>query len=189
MLIWPVTVQGENCAREVANAIRGFNGLASDGEIPRPDLLIVARGGGSIEDLWGFNEEAVVRAVDASGIPLISAVGHETDTTLIDFVADVRAPTPTAAVEFAVPVLYELAVRLDSHKARLTRAAGQSLQMRGQRLADLSRVLPRPETLVAGAAQRLDIWSARTAAGACRNSAAQAAVSCGRRRVAPSLGS
>ena len=105
VVIWPVAVQGERCAPEVAAAIHGFNQLAPDGAIPRPDLIIVARGGGSIEDLWGFNEEVVVRAAAASEIPLISAVGHETDTTLIDYVSDQRAPTPTAAAELAVPVL------------------------------------------------------------------------------------
>jgi exodeoxyribonuclease VII large subunit len=109
VLIWPVAVQGEKCAPEVAAAIRGFNALPVDGPIPRPDLLIVARGGGSIEDLWGFNEEIVVRAAAGSAIPLISAVGHETDTTLIDFASDRRAPTPTAAAEMAVPVRMELA--------------------------------------------------------------------------------
>ena len=97
VLVWPVAVQGEKCAPEVARAIAGFNALTPGGAIPRPDVLIVARGGGSMEDLWGFNEEIVARAAAASQIPLISAVGHETDTTLIDFVSDQRAPTPTAA--------------------------------------------------------------------------------------------
>ena len=108
VLVWPVAVQGANCAPEVARAIAGFNALTPGGALPRPDLLIVARGGGSIEDLWGFNEEVVVRAAAASDIPLISAVGHETDTTLIDFASDKRAPTPTAAAELAVPVRLEL---------------------------------------------------------------------------------
>ena len=108
VLIWPVAVQGEKCAPEVAAAIAGFNRLEAGGAIPRPDVLIVARGGGSIEDLWGFNEEIVVRAVAASRIPVISAVGHETDTTLIDHAADQRAPTPTAAAELAVPVRADL---------------------------------------------------------------------------------
>ncbi len=108
VLLWPVAVQGERAAAEVAAAIRGFNAIQPGGPLPRPDLLIVARGGGSIEDLMAFNEEAVVRAVFDSAIPLISAVGHETDTTLIDFVSDIRAPTPTAAAELAVPVRSEL---------------------------------------------------------------------------------
>ena len=108
VLVWPVKVQGEGSAEQVAAAIRGFNALAPSGRIPRPDLLIVARGGGSLEDLWSFNEEIVVRAAAESMIPLISAVGHETDVTLIDFAADVRAPTPTAAAEMAVPVRAEL---------------------------------------------------------------------------------
>src|SRR5437763_1632985 len=104
VVIWPVRVQGEGSAEQIAAAIKGFNTLPAQGPIPRPDLLIVARGGGSLEDLWSFNEEVVVRAVADSTIPLISAVGHETDVTLIDFVADRRAPTPTAAAEMAVPV-------------------------------------------------------------------------------------
>src|SRR5881409_3559314 len=112
VLVWPVKVQGEGSAEQIAAAIRGFNALPEGGRIPRPDLLIVARGGGSLEDLWSFNEEIVVRAAAASGIPLISAVGHETDTTLIDFASDRRAPTPTAAAEMAVPVRAELAALL-----------------------------------------------------------------------------
>ena len=109
VLVWPVRVQGETSAREVANGIRGFNGFDAGGELPRPDLIIVARGGGSLEDLWGFNEEEVVRAAADSTIPLVSAVGHETDWTLLDYAADWRAPTPTAAAERAVPVRSELA--------------------------------------------------------------------------------
>ncbi len=112
MLVWPVKVQGEGSAEQVAAAIRGFNALPEGGKIPRPDLLIVARGGGSLEDLWSFNEEIVVRAAAESMIPLISAVGHETDITLIDFAADKRAPTPTAAAEMAVPVRSELLVEV-----------------------------------------------------------------------------
>src|SRR6056297_3658342 len=113
VLIWPVAVQGERCAPEVARAIRGFNALAPGGALPRPDLIIVARGGGSVEDLWGFNDEDVVRAAAESAIPLVSAVGHETDTTLIDFASDKRAPTPTAAAELAVPVRRDLLAWLD----------------------------------------------------------------------------
>lgn len=161
VLIWPVAVQGQSCAAEVAAAIRGFNALDPDGPIPRPDLLIVARGGGSLEDLWGFNEEIVVRAAAASRIPLISAVGHETDTTLIDHAADLRAPTPTAAAELAVPVRLELLASLDALAARQTRAMAQGAANRGQRLRDLSRALPRLETLLAQPAQRLDLWAGR----------------------------
>ncbi|TCO72836.1 exodeoxyribonuclease VII large subunit [Rhodovulum euryhalinum] len=161
VLIWPVAVQGAACAPEVARAIRGFNALAPGGAIPRPDLLIVARGGGSLEDLWGFNEEIVVRAAAESEIPLISAVGHETDTTLIDFAADRRAPTPTAAAEMAVPVRLDLMAWVDGQEARRSRAIARAMQQRRQRLADLSRALPRPETLVQAAAQRLDRASER----------------------------
>ncbi|MEP3033853.1 MAG: exodeoxyribonuclease VII large subunit, partial [Pseudoruegeria sp.] len=143
VLIWPVAVQGAKSAPEVARAIEGFNAFSPGGALPRPDLLIVARGGGSIEDLWGFNEEIVARAAAASHIPLISAVGHETDTTLIDFVSDMRAPTPTAAAEMAVPVRLELLTTLDNQQARLVRAIEQAILNRKQRLQDLSRALPR----------------------------------------------
>ncbi|MBR9652844.1 exodeoxyribonuclease VII large subunit [Thalassovita aquimarina] len=161
VLIWPVAVQGERCAPEVARAIAGFNALSPGGAMPRPDLLIVARGGGSIEDLWGFNEEIVARAAAASEIPLISAVGHETDTTLIDFVSDMRAPTPTAAAELAVPVRLELMGWLDQQGSRLTRALTQGVGQRGQRLRDLSRALPRADTLLESPRQRLDSWGER----------------------------
>jgi exodeoxyribonuclease VII large subunit len=161
VLIWPVAVQGANCASEVARAIAGFNALVPGGAIPRPDLLIVARGGGSVEDLWGFNEEIVARAAAASDIPLISAVGHETDTTLIDFVSDRRAPTPTAAAELAVPVRHELMAWLESTGARMTAALSGGLQRRGQRLRDLGRALPRPDALVEGPRQRLDVLGDR----------------------------
>jgi len=161
VLIWPVVVQGEKCAPEVAAAIRGFNALQPGGPIPRPDLIIVARGGGSLEDLWGFNEEIVVRAAAASEIPLISAVGHETDTTLIDYAADRRAPTPTAAAEMAVPVRFELMALLDNQGARLSRGASLALTQRRQRVTDLARALPRPEGLVQPARQRLDLWADR----------------------------
>ena len=156
-------VQGANCASEVANAIRGFNRLTPGGALPRPDLIIVARGGGSIEDLWGFNEEIVARAAAASEIPLISAVGHETDTTLIDYVSDRRAPTPTAAAELAVPVRIELLAWTGEQGARLSRAATDAVQRRAQRLRDLSRALPRPETLLDGPRQRLDLIADRLA--------------------------
>ncbi|MCF1708534.1 exodeoxyribonuclease VII large subunit [Tabrizicola sp. J26] len=161
VLIWPVAVQGEKCAPEVAAAIRGFNAIAPGGPIPRPDLLIVARGGGSLEDLWGFNEEIVVRAAAESRIPLISAVGHETDTTLIDYAADRRAPTPTAAAEMAVPVRLELQATVDAQAARLSRAVAQGVTQRSQRVRDLSRALPRLDTLTSAASQRLDLWTGR----------------------------
>jgi exodeoxyribonuclease VII large subunit len=163
VLVWPVAVQGQDCAAQVAAAIRGFNALPEGGPIPRPDVLIVARGGGSLEDLWGFNEEIVVRAAAASAIPLISAVGHETDTTLIDFAADLRAPTPTAAAELAVPVRLDLLSAVDSLAARLTRGIGQAVTQRRQRLRDLARALPRVEALVATPRQRLDTGGLRLA--------------------------
>ena len=161
VLIWPVVVQGEQCAGQVAAAIKGFNALTPGGAVPKPDLLIVARGGGSIEDLWGFNEEIVARAAAASAIPLISAVGHETDTTLIDFVSDQRAPTPTAAAEMAVPVRLDLLGWTDEQGARLTRSLSDGILRRGQRLRDLSRALPRPEALLQTPSQRLDSVSNR----------------------------
>ncbi|AZL57833.1 exodeoxyribonuclease VII large subunit [Tabrizicola piscis] len=164
VLIWPVAVQGQDCAAQVAAAIRGFNAIAPGGPIPRPDVLIVARGGGSLEDLWGFNEEIVVRAAAASDIPLISAVGHETDTTLIDYAADLRAPTPTAAAELAVPVRLELMATLDALGARLLRGTVQGVTARGQRLRDLARALPRLETLLATPRQRLDAGTSRLGA-------------------------
>ncbi len=161
VLIWPVAVQGEACAPQVAAAIRGFNRLPRGGPIPRPDLLIVARGGGSVEDLWGFNEEIVARAAAASDIPLISAVGHETDTTLIDYVADKRAPTPTAAAEIAVPVHAELAAWVAEQGARLAHTLRRLLDHRRQRLNDLSRALPRPQSLLDTPRQRLDAAASR----------------------------
>jgi len=159
VLIWPVVVQGEQCAPQVAAAIKGFNALTPGGAIPRPDLLIVARGGGSIEDLWGFNEEIVARAAAASDIPLISAVGHETDTTLIDFVSDRRAPTPTAAAELAVPVRSELLAWVQNQDARMVRAATQGVAQRQQRLRDLGRAMPKLGSLTENAKQRFDFIS------------------------------
>ncbi|MDF1728938.1 MAG: exodeoxyribonuclease VII large subunit, partial [Sulfitobacter sp.] len=156
VLIWPVAVQGAKCAPEVARAIEGFNALSPGGAVPRPDLLIVARGGGSVEDLWGFNEEIVARAAAASEIPLISAVGHETDTTLIDYVSDRRAPTPTAAAELAVPVRHELAAWLTGQEARMGHLVSQGLVNRSQRLRDMGRALPRPDALLEGPRQRMD---------------------------------
>ncbi len=161
VLIWPVAVQGQNSAAEITRAIEGFNKMTPGGAMPRPDLLIVARGGGSIEDLWSFNEENVVRAAAASEIPLISAVGHETDTTLIDFVSDQRAPTPMAAAELAVPVRGELMGWLASMEERRVRALGSGILQRRQRLRDLARALPNPAELVAMQGQRLDILAAR----------------------------
>ena len=161
VLIWPVAVQGEQSAGQVTAAINGFNALPKDGKIPRPDLIIVARGGGSLEDLWGFNDEAVVRATAASEIPIISAVGHETDTTLIDYASDLRAPTPTAAAEHAVPVRADLMGWLAAIEERRLRALSAGLAARKQRLADLARALPNPTDLVGMKAQRLDVLAGR----------------------------
>jgi len=156
VLVWPVRVQGEQSADEVAAAIEGFNRLPVGGSVPRPDLLIVARGGGSLEDLWSFNEEKVVRAAAGSQIPLISAVGHETDTTLIDYAADRRAPTPTAAAEMAVPVRTDLVARVLDAERRLIRAETRKLTELSSRLEGLGRGLPRLEDLIALPGQRLD---------------------------------
>ena len=161
VLIWPVAVQGQKCAPEVTAAIEGFNRLERGGAIPRPDLIIVARGGGSIEDLWGFNEESVARAAAASDIPLISAVGHETDTTLIDYASDKRAPTPTAAAELAVPVRSDLLGWLAGMEERRVRSLTSGISQRQQRLRDLSRALPKPQELVAFQSQRLDLLGER----------------------------
>ncbi|MGZ5778734.1 MAG: exodeoxyribonuclease VII large subunit, partial [Croceibacterium sp.] len=149
----------------VAAALRGFAELAEGGAIPRPDLLIVARGGGSIEDLWSFNEEGVVRAIAASPIPVISAVGHETDTTLADHAADRRAPTPTAAAEIAVPVLRELAVAIDEYRLRLGKCVHRPLTLGRERLDARLLRIPRPETLVAMKAQKLDEMAERLRRG------------------------
>jgi len=156
VLIWPVLVQGEGAAEQIAAAIEGFNRLAPGAPLPRPDLLIVARGGGSVEDLWAFNEEIVVRAAAASAIPLISAVGHETDTTLIDFAADRRAPTPSAAAEIAVPVRAELMVDLANLDRRQAQAARRLVADRRRHLEGLARGLRGPRDLLALASQRFD---------------------------------
>jgi exodeoxyribonuclease VII large subunit len=156
VLLWPVAVQGERAAAEIAAAIAGFNALDGVG-LPRPDVLIVARGGGSVEDLMAFNDEAVVRAAAASLIPLISAVGHETDTTLIDFAASARAPTPSAAAEMAVPVRTELLDQALNFERRLLRCFSRGMEERRRHLAQLARMLPRAETLFAAPRQRLDI--------------------------------
>ena len=156
VIVWPVPVQGEGAAEKVADAIRGFGALAPGGPVPRPDLIIVARGGGSIEDLWAFNEEEVVRAAAASPIPLISAVGHETDTTLIDFAADRRAPTPTAAAEMAVPVRAELAALLAELGHRQSACVTRTASRAAERLDQIAGRWPEAANLFAPFAQRLD---------------------------------
>lgn len=173
VLVWPVRVQGDGAAEEVAAAIRGFNALPPGGLIPRPDLLIVARGGGSIEDLWAFNEECVVRAAFESAIPLISAVGHETDTTLIDHVSDRRAPTPTGAAEMAVPVRADLIATVAELAARGGGAIRRRIDRDRADLRGLVRAMPGPDMLLATKRQRLDLAEARLApalaAGAARH--------------------
>src|SRR6202011_4898152 len=156
VLVWPVKVQGESSGEHAGAAIRGFNALPEGGKIPRPDLLIVARGGGSLEDLWSFNEEIVVRAAAESMIPLISAVGHETDITLIDFAADKRAPTPTAAAEMAVPVRSELVARVDSLARRNFVCWQRGQESRRHELRAAARALPAAGDLLAIPRQRLD---------------------------------
>ncbi|WP_448662230.1 exodeoxyribonuclease VII large subunit [Sphingomonas sp. CJ20] len=162
VLVWPVKVQGDGAAGEIARAIRGFDAIpAEGGATPRPDLLIVARGGGSIEDLWSFNEEAVVRAIAECRIPLISAVGHETDTTLADFAADLRAPTPTAAAEIAVPVLADVAYTVQTLAHRTERCVRRYHERAGEQLAALVRVLPKRDALLGPQRQRMDDLGAR----------------------------
>ncbi len=161
VLVWPVRVQGETCAVEVTAAIHGFNGFAAVGPIPRPDLIIVARGGGSLEDLWGFNDEAMARAVAASAIPLISAVGHETDWTIIDYVADFRAPTPTAAAERAVPVRTDLLITVTQHGLRVATSLRRRIGSERHRFAGLARGLPRKANILDLPRQRFDHASAR----------------------------
>jgi exodeoxyribonuclease VII large subunit len=156
VLVWPVKVQGEGSAEQIAAAIRGFNALPEMGRIPRPDLLIVARGGGSLEDLWSFNEESVVRAAAESMIPLISAVGHETDITLIDFAADKRAPTPSAAAEMAVPVRAELFVEVATFARRTMICWQRGQESRRNELRAAVRALPAAGELLAIPRQRLD---------------------------------
>ena len=156
VLVWPVAVQGDAAAAQVAAAVRGFNAIPRGGPVARPDLIIVARGGGSIEDLAAFNEEIVVRAVAESRIPVISAVGHETDTTLIDYASDWRAPTPTAAAERAVPVRAELAAAVTMAGARLDRAAARIIAQRRERAEATARRLPPPRALLALPSQRAD---------------------------------
>ncbi len=175
VLVWPVRVQGETCAEEVAKAIAGFNALPENGPIARPDVLIVARGGGSLEDLWGFNEEIVARTAAQSDIPLISAVGHETDTTLVDFAADRRAPTPTAAAEMAVPVRADLAAQINDFETRLLRGQTRRLEQARNHLDGLARGLPKLEDMLALPAQRLDAVAQRLAGGLQANINKQAA--------------
>jgi exodeoxyribonuclease VII large subunit len=163
VLIWPVKVQGEGSAAEVAAAIEGFNAFPEQGALRRPDLIIVARGGGSLEDLWSFNEEIVVRAAASSMIPLISAVGHETDVTLIDFAADRRAPTPTAAAEMAVPVRADLLVDIDSLARRALACWRRNQEARRTELRSAARALPDADEVLALPRQRLDHASAALA--------------------------
>jgi len=165
VVVWPVVVQGDQAAAQVCAAIKGFNAL-EDG---RPDVIIVARGGGSVEDLWPFNDETLARTAAESAIPLISAVGHETDTTLIDFVSDRRAPTPTAAAEMATPVLSELKAAVADYERRLARTGGRLLEDRRTRVASAARGLPRPTELIGMAQQRFDHASSRLAAALSRN--------------------
>ncbi len=174
VLVWPVLVQGEQAAGQIANAIGGFSNLPDGGTIPRPDLVIVARGGGSIEDLWAFNEEVVVRAVAECSIPIVSAVGHETDTTLCDFAADLRAPTPTAAAELAVPVRAELLDRVGQNGLRMNRAIQRQLTQSAERLEAQRRLLPRLSELSAPQQQRADEMGERLSRALERRVAASA---------------
>ncbi len=156
VIVWPVLVQGEGAAAQIAKAVSGFSAMAEDGPTPRPDLVIVARGGGSIEDLWAFNEEAVVRAVADCSIPIISAVGHETDTTLCDFAADLRAPTPTAAAEIAVPVRREMLERVGQLGLRMANCIRKQIDLAGERVEAQRRLMPRLGDLAAPHQQRTD---------------------------------
>jgi exodeoxyribonuclease VII large subunit len=156
VIVWPVPVQGEGAAAQIAAAVRGFDALPERGPVARPDLVIVARGGGSIEDLWAFNEEEVVRAVAASSIPIISAVGHETDTSLCDFAADVRAPTPTAAAEMAVPVRRDLLGQLRELGHRIERCARRTVERAGEQYENSVRRWPERDALLAPQRQKLD---------------------------------
>lgn len=165
VLVWPVLVQGDGAAAQIAKAVSGFSALDAGGSIPRPDLVIVARGGGSIEDLWAFNEESVVRAIAESEIPVISAVGHETDTTLADHAADRRAPTPTAAAEMAVPVREDLLAQLGELALRKRRCALRPVTLGRERLEARAQRLPKPDALLASAAQQLDDLAERLRRG------------------------
>ncbi|MDP2734315.1 MAG: exodeoxyribonuclease VII large subunit [Hoeflea sp.] len=156
VIVWPVRVQGDTSGQEVAQAIAGFNALGANSAVARPDLIIVARGGGSLEDLWGFNDEVVVRAAAQSEIPLISAVGHETDWTLIDHASDRRAPTPTGAAEMAVPVKADLSAQIAALAARLKSAQTRTLDRRREAIRALARALPTLDSVLAMPRQRLD---------------------------------
>ena len=165
VIVWPVRVQGENCAQEVSNAINGFNTFQPGGKLPRPDVIIIARGGGSIEDLWGFNEELVVRAAADSNIPLISAVGHETDWTLVDLAADIRAPTPTAAAEMAVRVRADLDANIATLGARLQSGVRRTLDMQKNNMKAAERGLSTPQSLLDIPRQRFDAIALRLGQG------------------------
>ncbi len=156
ILLWPTPVQGEGAAEKIAAAIKGFNAMPKNGSVRRPDVLIVARGGGSLEDLWAFNEDVVIRAVFASEIPLISAVGHETDTMLIDYVSDKRAPTPTGAAEFAVPVKAELYSQLMNLQSRLINGSNRYLEELKNKIIGLGRGIPNLEQILFENQQKLD---------------------------------
>jgi len=166
VIVWPVVVQGDTAAPQVINALRGFH---NDPSLPRPDVIIVARGGGSVEDLWAFNNEDLARAVAASTIPVISAVGHETDTTLIDYVSDRRAPTPTGAAEMATPVLGELRALTADLERRRQACMSRGLETRRERVALLARTLPKPLDLIDAAQQRLDYAAHRLGGGLRQN--------------------
>lgn len=185
VVVWPVLVQGQGAAEQVANAVRGFSALPQ-GHKDRPDLVIVARGGGSIEDLWSFNEEVVVRAIAESAIPTISAVGHETDTTLADYAADRRAPTPTAAAEIAVPVRAELAATLADFAHRKRRCASRPVELGRERLEARLQRMPKPEALLQPQAQRLDELSERLRSGL-KDCAAQGRERLGKLRLSPAV--
>ncbi len=161
VIVWPVAVQGEGAAVQIVRAVRGFDAIAPGGPVPRPDLVIVARGGGSIEDLWAFNEEAVVRAIADCSIPVISAVGHETDTSLSDFAADLRAPTPTAAAEIAVPVRADLIATVASYAQRAERCVRRYQERARERLDAMTRLMPRRDALLGPQRQKADDLGAR----------------------------
>lgn len=165
VLLWPARVQGETCGPEVSAAVRGFNALEKNGPIPKPDLIIVARGGGSVEDLWGFNDEELIRAVADSEIPVISAVGHETDWTLVDLAADIRAPTPTGAAEMAVPVKSDLEAHVASLNARLNSGLTRTLENARTSLKAAGRGMPTPDTLFSMPRRQLDEATTRLTSG------------------------